>query len=479
MKLRFVFAVFLCSSVCQGELVSLSLSPGLAPDPAMVNLDADVFGDGRGTTSIFGDLVVDLQPTAMNPQSAQITEFNFQLGNGFSGNFGAFANSTDVDIPPILFSMSEVGDGGPIDEDGFFDQPDNFFDMAGTVGTSNGPVDLGDLDPAEIHLDGVIVSVEDKNVMLDILLFSQLSIPIEIGTQNVDLTMLVNGNVIATGVIEENQPTSSNYLWDGGSGGFGSAGNWSEGAGDLPGPDDTITLSGLSTIDLGGELRQVTSGVVNGEVTVTNGTLSVTEELSVEPNSSFAVAAITNANSLTVASGGALVLTAGSKLGVDGALNVPAGAVSIEATEAGSYVLAEFGSSNIEGPISVNGSELAAAGDEFSGHLANGLFGTVSVGSDQLSLTSTQAIAGDVDGNGKVEFADFLVLSDAFGGEGTWTDGDFDGNGKVEFADFLGLSTNFGVQARAETVPEPCGFWLGGLAVISLLQVRRRRRCAK
>ena len=55
---------------------------------------------------------------------------------------------------------------------------------------------------------------------------------------------------------------------------------------------------------------------------------------------------------------------------------------------------------------------------------------------------------GDVDENGKVEFADFLVLSTNFGNENAvWGDGDFDGSGKVDFADFLLMSDNFGKSA--------------------------------
>ena len=61
------------------------------------------------------------------------------------------------------------------------------------------------------------------------------------------------------------------------------------------------------------------------------------------------------------------------------------------------------------------------------------------------TATNTQRLAGDADGNGKVEFADFLLLSTNFGKQdAVWADGDFDDNGNVEFADFLLLSTNFG-----------------------------------
>ena len=64
---------------------------------------------------------------------------------------------------------------------------------------------------------------------------------------------------------------------------------------------------------------------------------------------------------------------------------------------------------------------------------------------------------GDLDGNGKVEFADFLILSGNFGRDvASHTEGDIDCNGKVEFADFLVLSGNFGRDVGGvQAVPEP------------------------
>ena len=57
---------------------------------------------------------------------------------------------------------------------------------------------------------------------------------------------------------------------------------------------------------------------------------------------------------------------------------------------------------------------------------------------------------GDTDGNGAVDFADFLTLSANFGAvDAVWADGDFDGSGGVDFADFLLLSQNFGVTSEA------------------------------
>ena len=82
---------------------------------------------------------------------------------------------------------------------------------------------------------------------------------------------------------------------------------------------------------------------------------------------------------------------------------------------------------------------------------------------------------GDLDGNGKVEFADFLVLSGNFGNDVTsHADGDIDCNGKVEFADFLVLSGNFGNDVGgAQSVPEPSGV---SLLLIGLAAIARRRQ---
>ena len=99
-------------------------------------------------------------------------------------------------------------------------------------------------------------------------------------------------------------------------------------------------------------------------------------------------------------------------------------------------------------------------------------------GADGLNglITELGVLRGDLDGNGNVEFADFLAMSNNFGNEVTsYSDGDVDGNGTVEFADFLALSTNFGQSAAASAVPEPSsmlGLALGMLCVGALRQRR-------
>lgn len=58
-------------------------------------------------------------------------------------------------------------------------------------------------------------------------------------------------------------------------------------------------------------------------------------------------------------------------------------------------------------------------------------------------------LPGDADGNGEVNFLDFLALAQNFGKtDAAFADGDFDGDGTVGFLDFLALANNFGKRAE-------------------------------
>lgn len=59
-----------------------------------------------------------------------------------------------------------------------------------------------------------------------------------------------------------------------------------------------------------------------------------------------------------------------------------------------------------------------------------------------ISSDAADRVLGDIDGNGLVEFADFLILSSNYGKE--TDEGDLNGDAVVNFADFLILADNYG-----------------------------------
>jgi hypothetical protein len=60
----------------------------------------------------------------------------------------------------------------------------------------------------------------------------------------------------------------------------------------------------------------------------------------------------------------------------------------------------------------------------------------------------TTRLPGDFDGSGKVDFTDFFMFADSFGG--TDPTFDLDSDGKVGFGDFFIFADNFGAEARAK-----------------------------
>jgi hypothetical protein len=92
-------------------------------------------------------------------------------------------------------------------------------------------------------------------------------------------------------------------------------------------------------------------------------------------------------------------------------------------------------------------------------------------------LTELGSVVGDLDLDGSVEFADFLTLSDNFGGAGGYAEGDFDCDGDVAFPDFLILSKNFGNSAaNVASVPEPANCWALAIGIYIAASGLRKRR---
>ena len=106
------------------------------------------------------------------------------------------------------------------------------------------------------------------------------------------------------------------------------------------------------------------------------------------------------------------------------------------------------------------------------------LTGDGNVDGDDVSnfLGLANKLNGDIDFNGKVEFADFLTMASNFNQmDQMWTNGDFDTNGSVEFADFLILSSNFGQSTNLlASVPEPSAIHLMLPVMLLVRSVRRK-----
>jgi hypothetical protein len=149
-----------------------------------------------------------------------------------------------------------------------------------------------------------------------------------------------------------------------------------------------------------------------------------------------------------------------------------------------------------------DGSTLLASINNFGAGLAESLldfvlpeagtyFARVRGAFDTLQLYSLVAdtellgalLAGDADGDGDVDLADFTILRNNFGLEAgaTFATGDFDGNGMVDLADFTILRNNFGADTGADVldawyaavVPEPTTATLLALGGLTLLRRRR------
>ena len=86
-------------------------------------------------------------------------------------------------------------------------------------------------------------------------------------------------------------------------------------------------------------------------------------------------------------------------------------------------------------------------------------------------------MAGDFDGNGEVNLADFTTFAGTFNAEGQYPQGDMDFNGVIDIHDFVRWRNAFNAPApaAAAAVPEPSSLMLCLSALIALWCRRRHR----
>jgi len=107
------------------------------------------------------------------------------------------------------------------------------------------------------------------------------------------------------------------------------------------------------------------------------------------------------------------------------------------------------------------------------------LTGNVTFWIDNVVFNQMQSqIPGDANGDGKVDFADLLILAQNYGKmpNETFSDGDFNNDGAVGFDDLLILAQNYGfgtTGTAASPVPEPSSLCV--LALGATVFLRRRR----
>ena len=92
---------------------------------------------------------------------------------------------------------------------------------------------------------------------------------------------------------------------------------------------------------------------------------------------------------------------------------------------------------------------------DFNGDGSAGFDDLVILARNYGTASAAPAMPGDADLDGKVGFSDLVILARHYGrGSALWTDGDFDVDGKVDFGDLVVLARNYGKSGSAAVVQE-------------------------
>ena len=514
--------IALAAELVGGEEVSLLVSPMASPDPSSVavTVSAGAFGTSSDSSAISGTILLQLEPSALAPETARITEMQLTVDDELS--FRLASGLLRASAPPGTLSLNLVQPGAAaMVADGRFEQIGNSVGLGGVISLSGQMIDLSEQDPAEIDFQGTTISRAGRALTLQSSVTAIFETEIDTGVLgSIPLTIDVEGGTIATGIIprglvqwrpEVGLPGDDGALWSNGN-------NWTRNQLPDVGPidGDLVSLPQVSSpvsIDLAGP-RRVGRLAVHDSYALSNGSLHLEEaQLTVDSGSRLTIAANLLAESeiqklgegdlivtgqsanvrvdagrvggrgawgsLTVASDGTLVGLLDyphdqplPSLQVDGTITLE-GAFQVDTTlfnqayrdpsirgQRHPFVL--VAATDIVGlPNSVRYDETTLAADptgtSFSLHVGGGLFRRIRISSTQITGENYLAFAGDTNGDAAVDFTDFLAISAAFGGPGTWLEGDFDGTGLIDFADFLALSTAFGTVAEpaVASVPEP------------------------
>src|SRR6266576_3699673 len=72
---------------------------------------------------------------------------------------------------------------------------------------------------------------------------------------------------------------------------------------------------------------------------------------------------------------------------------------------------------------------------------------------EALEVRQLLSLTGDLNGDGSVSIADFIILASNFNSPGDWSKGDLNGDGLVTISDFIDLASNFGTTYSGVSWP--------------------------